>query len=115
MSRLRQVFNDIVATENGIKILDFHGSPYIEVIVFSGVKGETMLHALEDRGVIVGLGSACSAKKAGNRILENIGYNKDDIISSCRISFNAYMSESEVKDAGNIIIETYREMLKRLG
>ena len=114
VSRLKQIFNDIVATENGIKILDFHGSPYIEVLLFSGVKGETMLHALEENGVIVGLGSACSAKKAGNRILENIGYSKEEIISSCRISFNAYMNESEVKEAGKIIIETYREMLKRL-
>ncbi len=114
VSRLKQIFNDIVATENGIKILDFHGSPYIEVLLFSGVKGETMLHALEENGVIVGLGSACSAKKAGNRILENIGYSKEEIISSCRISFNAYMNESEVREAGKIIIETYIEMLKRL-
>ena len=73
-----------------------------------------MLHALEENGVIVGLGSACSAKKAGNRILENIGYSKEEIISSCRISFNAYMNESEVREAGKIIIETYIEMLKRL-
>lgn len=114
VTNLKRIFNEIVSQESDIKILDFHGSPYIEILSFKGVKGETMLHALEERGVIVGLGSACSAKKAGNRILENIGYNKDEIISSCRISFNAYMTESEVKEAGSIIIETYKEMLKRL-
>ena len=62
----------------------------------------------------MGLGSACSAKKAGNRILENIGYNKEEIISSVRISFNAYLTEGEVKSAGEIIKKTYAEMLERL-
>lgn len=114
VTKLKEVFNKAVRADERIKILDFHGSPYIEVLVFPGVKGETMLHALEEEGVIVGLGSACSAKKAGNRILENIGYNKEEILSSCRISFNAYMTESEVREAGEKIVETYGEMLRKL-
>ena len=114
VSKLKEKFNYILENESGIKVLDFHGSPYIEVLIFSGVKGETMLHALEEKSVIVGLGSACSAKKAGNRILENIGYNKDEILSSCRVSFNAYMSESEIEEAGKIIAMVYKYMLKRL-
>ncbi len=114
VSKLKEKFNYILENESGIKVLDFHGSPYIEVLIFSGVKGETMLHALEEKSVIVGLGSACSAKKAGNRILENIGYNKDEILSSCRVSFNAYMSESEIEEAGKIIAMVYKDMLKRL-
>lgn len=113
-THLKEIFNKTLENCEGVKILDFGGSPYIEVLLFSCVKGETMLHALDEKGVIVGLGSACSAKKAGNRILENIGYNKEEIISSVRISFNAYMTEDEVKSAGEIIKKTYAEMLERL-
>ncbi len=110
IKQLNQVSKDI----NQILIKDFGGSPYIENLIFQGVKGETMLHALNKKGVIVGLGSACSSKKAGNRVLDKIGLNADEIISSVRISFNAYMSEDEVVKAGNIIKETYQEIKEKV-
>lgn len=111
--KLRKIFNDILE-KNDIKILDFKGSPYIESLIFKGVKGETMLHALNQRGVIVGLGSACSSKKAGNRILENVGISKDDVISSVRVSFNAYQSVDEIVEAGRIIVDVYKDIRERV-
>lgn len=114
VSNLKSTFNHILSQENGIKVLNFGGSPYIESLIFEGVKGETMLHALDENGVIVGLGSACSSKKAGNRILDEIGVSKDDIISSVRISFNAYQGEMEIVKAAEIIIKTYEDIKKRV-
>lgn len=114
VSNLKSTFNHILSQENGIKVLNFGGSPYIESLIFEGVKGETMLHALDENGVIVGLGSACSSKKAGNRILDEIGVSKDDIISSVRISFNAYQGETEIVKAAEIIIKTYEDIKKRV-
>ncbi len=108
--------NGAVKIENcdGVVIRDFCGSPYIENLVFQGVKGETMLHALNQEGVIVGLGSACSSKKAGNRILEKIGVSPEDIISSVRISFNAYMTDEEVLKAAEIIKITYHKIKEKV-
>lgn len=100
--------------ENSILIRNYGGSPYIENLVFVGVKGETMLHVLDQNGVIVGLGSACSAKKAGNRVLENIGLSKDLVISSIRVSFNAYMTDSEIVEAAKIVCKTYKNLLERM-
>lgn len=114
VSNLKSTFNHILSQENGIKVLNFGGSPYIESLIFEGVKGETMLHALDENGVIVGLGSACSSKKAGNRILDEIGVSKDDIISSVRISFNAYQGETEIVKVAEIIIKTYEDIKKRV-
>ena len=114
VSNLKSTFNHILSQENGIRVLNFGGSPYIESLIFEGVKGETMLHALDENGVIVGLGSACSSKKAGNRILDEIGVSKDDIISSVRISFNAYQGETEIVKAAEIIIKTYEDIKKRV-
>lgn len=111
---LKQKFNSVIVGLKDIKILDFGGSPYIESLIFSGVKGETMLHALNEKGVIVGLGSACSSKKAGNRVLDKIGVSKDDIISSVRISFNAYQSVEEIEEAGEIIVQVYKDILQRV-
>lgn len=90
-------------------------SPYILNLIFDGVKAETMLHALEEKGVIIGLGSACSAKKAGNRVLSQIGVPKNKIISSARISFSPYMSEDEVVAAAKIICEVYEDIRRRVG
>lgn len=114
VSMLKKIFNSSLLGIEGLKIFDFSGSPYIESLVFEGVKGETMLHALNQQGVIVGLGSACSSKKAGNRVLEEIGLRKDDIISSVRISFNAYMSENDVCEAAEIIKKTYKNIKERV-
>ncbi len=98
----------------GILINDFGGSPYIETLHFQGVKGETMLHALDAEGVVVGLGSACSSKKAGNRVLEEIGLDKESVVSSVRISFNAYMTDDEIQTAARIIAKTYADLWKRM-
>lgn len=113
VSLLKKSFNESL-TEEGIEILDFGGSPYIESLVFHGVKGETMLHALNEKGVIVGLGSACSSKKAGNRVLETIGVSKNDIISSVRVSFNAYQSVEEVVCASKIVCDVYKNIKERV-
>lgn len=50
------------------------GAPHILNASFLGVRGEVLLHALEQRGIYVSTGSACSAHKKGkNRVLTAIG------------------------------------------
>ena len=47
--------------------------------------------------IFVGNGSACSAKKSGNRILENMGVSKSDIEGNLRISFGLYNTPEQVE------------------
>ena len=89
-------------------------SPYILSVGFAGVNGETLMRALEQEGVIVGMGSACSAKKAGNRILEGIGFSKEDVKTRIRISFNAYLDSDQVKQACEKIVQKYNEIWERV-
>ena len=49
-----------------------------------------LIHSLEDDGILVSTGSACSSKKAGNRTLEAMGVSKNDVVGSVRISFSPY-------------------------
>ena len=107
--RLKAIMENILSTDNKIQIVKSQ-SPYILSVSYEGVNGETLARALQDEGVLISIGSACSTKKAGNRILENMGFDKNRIVSSVRISFNAYMSEEEVKDAGKIILNCAKKL-----
>lgn len=66
--------------------------PHImSICLKEGIRGETLVHALEPRGVYISTGSACSATKNMNRTLESMGVNESQILSSVRISFSPYM------------------------
>lgn len=101
---LKKALVQILMEDKKIKIVESY-SPYILPISYHGVNGETLSRALQDEGVLVSTGSACSTKKAGNRILESMGMRKEEVVSSIRISFNAYMSKAEVEEAGRKILE----------
>ena len=65
-------------------------SPFMLSIYFRGIKGEVLIHSLEDDGLLVSTGSACSSKKAGNRTLDSMGRKFDEVVGSIRISFSPY-------------------------
>ena len=71
-------------------------SPYIVSLFFEGFRGETIMRQLDSKGIYIGTGSACSSSKVGNRVLENMGYNKSQIIGAIRISFSHLNTISEI-------------------
>lgn len=71
-------------------------SPYIVSIMFEGNRGETIMRYLSSKDIYVGTGSACSTNKVGNRILENMGYTKKQIMGGIRISFNPQNTFEEI-------------------
>ena len=77
-------------------------SPYIVSISFMGCRAETILNKLSDKGVYIGNGSACSSKKSGNRILDNMGVNKAEIESNLRISFS---KNNTVEEVDKLVVE----------
>ena len=80
------------------------GAPHILNLSFLGVRGEVLLHALEQSGVIVSTGSACSAKKQGkNRVLSAIGITGQRQESAIRFSFCPFNTEQEAETAADII------------
>lgn len=63
---------------------------------FDGIRGEVMLHYLESKGIIVGTGSACSSKKAAERIPAALGLNGAFAEGTLRISFCEYTTVEDV-------------------
>lgn len=90
-------------------------SPYILSVSFKGLRGEVLLHMLEKKGVLIGIGSACSSKKPENRVLNEMKVDKNYILGSVRISFSAFNTLTEVKEATKIIVETVLELKEKMG
>lgn len=64
-------------------------APHIASITFKGVRSEVMLHALEERGVYVSSGSACSSNKHSvSSTLKSIGLPPEKLESTLRFSFS---------------------------
>ena len=69
---------------------------------------------LQDNDILVGMGSACSSRKAGNRILESMGKKKEDVKSHIRISLDEENTVREIEFAANKIVEVYNEIWEKV-
>lgn len=80
---------------NGYTGLD--SAPHIVSLSIRGIRSEVMLHALEDRGIYVSAGSACSSHKAvTSATLRAIGVEKDLLDSTIRFSFSIFTTREEI-------------------
>ncbi len=73
-----------------------NSSPYILTISLPGIKAEIMQRLLEEKGVLVGTGSACSSKLGTSRIITNCGLDKKVGEGVLRISFSFTTTKEEV-------------------
>lgn len=82
------------------------GAPHILNVSFLGVRGEVLLHALEEKGIYVSTGSACSAHKKGkNRILNAMGVVGDRQEGAIRFSICPFNTEDEMDITADVIEE----------
>lgn len=83
-------------------------APHIASITFEGVRSEVMLHALEEKGVYVSSGSACSSNKQSvSGTLKAIGLPQSRLESTLRFSFSPENTVEQVDYA----VQMCRELL----
>ena len=84
-------------------------APHVVSCAFEGVRSEVLLHALEERGIYVSSGSACSSNKKipVSSVLQEIGLRKDLLESAIRFSFSSLTTEDEIDYA----LDALRELL----
>ena len=88
-------------------------APHIVSASFEGVRAEVLLHALEEEGVYVSSGSACSSNHpAISGTLKAIGVKKELLDSTIRFSFGIY-NEPEEADYAADCIEELLPVLRR--
>ncbi|MBQ8923338.1 MAG: cysteine desulfurase [Lachnospiraceae bacterium] len=94
----------VTALEN---VYDNSGdAPHVMSISFVGVRSEVMLHALEDKGIYVSAGSACSSNKPHvSNVLKAIKLPQDRLESTLRFSFCEDNTMEQVDYAVGVIEE----------
>lgn len=90
ITRFRNIANVLINGEEG------RNSYFIVSASVFGIKAEVLQNMLYQDGVIIGLGSACSAKSSENRVLSNLGRSKKEIEGNIRLSLSPMISMEEI-------------------
>ena len=86
-------------------------APQIISVSFEDIRAEVLLHALEDRGIYVSSGSACSSNHPGiSGTLKAIGIREDLLDATIRISLSELNNMEEAK----YLIDNLKELLPLL-
>ena len=80
-------------------------APHIVSASFAGIRSEVLLHALEEKGVYVSSGSACSSNHpAISGPLQAIGVDRSLLDSTIRFSFSTFTTIEEIDYAVEMIV-----------
>ena len=102
MERLRRRLEQgIIANIPNVRINTPKGcAPHILNVSFGGVRSEVVLHSLENEGIYVSSGSACSShKKEPSYVLTAIGTPREMIDGSIRFSLSEMNTEEDIDAA----------------
>ena len=106
IDRMEEVEGAVVNSKRGLK-----SAPQIISVSFAGVRSEVLLHALEERGIYVSSGSACSSHHpALSGTLKAVGIKKELLDSTLRFSLGIYNTEEEL----DYTIQALKELLPML-
>ena len=94
---------------NGLLPGNPHGegtAPHVVSVSFKGVRSEVLLHALEERGIFVSAGSACSARKPQpSATLKAMGISQELLGSTIRFSFSVFTNQQELEYTLSVLRE----------
>lgn len=106
---IKERFVEGVRALDGIRLngpVGRDGAPHVVSVSIQGVRSEVMLHALEDKGIYVSAGSACSSNKPStSATLKAIGVEKQYLDTTLRFSFSLYTTEADIDYTVNCLSE----------
>ena len=93
-------------SEKGVKF-----APHVLSISISGVRAEVLLHAMEERGIYIASGSACSSNHPGlSGTLKGIGLKEEFLSSTVRVSLSKYNNKEEL----DFFLANLKELIPQL-
>ncbi|MFI3210041.1 MAG: cysteine desulfurase family protein [Peptostreptococcaceae bacterium] len=115
---LRNLFKEeIIKNIKDIKINTPENSVcHILNVSFYGIKGEVLLHYLEQKNIFVSIGAACSSKKKGSHVLNAMHLSECEIEGAIRFSLSDMNTKEEIIQAIEILkesVEDIRLIIKR--
>ena len=109
MYELKAHFIDRLSELSDITINGLTGrdsAPHVISVSFAGVRSEVLLHALEDKGICVSSGSACSSNHpAVSGTLKGIGVKKELLDSTLRFSLSVFTTKEELDYTVDVLKE----------
>ena len=103
LSKLHQIKDVVINSPE-------ESAPHIINFSIPGIKGETMLHALESQRIYISTGSACSSKSKGSRIINACGLSQKRSESALRVSLNRKITNDDL----DYFIKTLKEQINFL-
>ncbi|EEG76988.1 cysteine desulfurase family protein [Dethiobacter alkaliphilus] len=92
-------------------------APHILNVTVAGIKGEVLVHALEEQGVYISTGSACHSHRPDpSHVLLAMGLKEEEIGASLRFSFSSLNTETDIDQTLEILeqtVESIRLMTRR--
>lgn len=114
ISGIKDIIIDGVQKLDGVTVSSLKGNAgamHVVSISIEGVKSEVLLHALEDKGICVSSGSACSTHHPGiSGTLKGIGLKESLLDSTIRVS----LCELNTKEEAEYFLETLAELIPQL-
>lgn len=78
-------------------LADANSAPHIISVGFAGIRSEVLLHALEEKGIYVSSGSACSSNHpAVSGVLKGIGAAREYLDATLRFSMSEFTTKEEI-------------------
>lgn len=113
IGRLKNEISDIKINSG----VDERFSPFILNVSFMGIRGEVLLHYLEEKGIYISTGSACSShSKEKSHVLKSIGLKDREVEGTVRFSFSAMNTKKDLDYTLDVLkdsLEEIRRITKR--
>ncbi len=94
-NRLKKLVQEGLKQIEGVELIGAQEAPHIVNLAVRGLRSQGLLNALQDRGICVSAGSACS-KGHRSHVLEAMGVAPELIDGSIRVSLSDETTEEEI-------------------
>ncbi len=113
---LPAVYQSTLAALKEVPYLEFNlpesRCNHIISCIARGIRSETLINYLSEKGVYCSASSACSSRAKGNSVLEAYGVKGEDIISALRISVSPETAQQEINILKAALISAGERFLK---
>ena len=102
-ARMRKLKERFIEGIRQVDHVSVHGlpdetsAPHIVSVGIAGIRSEVLLHTLEEKGIYVSSGSACSSNHPGiSGVLKGIGVEREYLDATLRFSLSEFTTEEEI-------------------
>ena len=87
--------------------------PHILNLSFPGVRGEVLLHALEEENILVSVGSACHSRQPKpSHVLQALGAEEKRLNGAIRFSLSSFNNQQEIEQTIESISRAVNKLIR---